>query len=108
MDPDTVHTIMKKFITVLTGIWIVFLVPSMIMVILTIEDYSSFSDASGITKDILYYNILTYPFILIVSIVLSWTFFKHKKYWTAVGCSLIPMASVFIELIAADIALAFT
>lgn len=105
MDTDALHGLMKKIILVLTVIWGIFLLPSFMLVIFASEGLVGFPTQSVAAQHVLYYNIVAFPFVLLISIGLSWLCLKYKKYWPAIAFALLPLLTFLVEIIAADIAL---
>lgn len=105
MDTDALHEVMASFIKILTLIWIVFLFPSFLLIKLALGAHLEFLHDGALLEQILYYNMMFFPFVLLVSIGFSWLFLKHKQYWLSIGFSLLPLLTFFIELVAADISL---
>ena len=95
----------KKLITVLTLFWAVYLIPTSIMIILSLRGESVLATVAGPGSRLLYWTVMTYPLVLLVSILGSWVSYHHKKLILAKVFALLPLVSIFLELIAADLLL---
>ncbi len=105
MNPEKFHKIMKKIVILFSVIWGIFLFPSILIMSFLLTNTLEFANQNEAVRQVLYYSLMSYPFILIISISLSWFFIWKKRYWAAIIISLIPLLNLFIELIAVDIAL---
>ncbi|MCA9477564.1 MAG: hypothetical protein KC535_00265 [Nanoarchaeota archaeon] len=108
MDERTLEKISHQIVFILTGIWGIFLIPIVIMIIFLTQEVSTLPTDNILVANILYYNLLTYPFVLTISSAASWFSLKNKKYRMAIILSLIPFLNILLEFIAADIALFFS
>ncbi len=108
MEKDALHNVMRKIIIVLTISWAVFFFPSILLVVFASEGLVGFPTKNLIAQQVLYYNLMAFPFILLISIGLSWLFLKQKQYWPAIASALFPLLTFLVEIIAADIALLFS
>lgn len=108
MDEKTLDKISHQIVFVLTTIWGVFFIPICIMIILISQGVSSLPTNNVAIANILYYNLLSFPVMLLISGMFSWAALKQQKYRLAIALSLLPLLNILIEFIAADLALYFS
>jgi hypothetical protein len=75
------------------------------MLVLALQGDTVVLDGSGPGQRLLYWTIVSYPFVLGFSIAASWLSYKHKQWLLAKIFALLPLVSIFLELIAADLLL---
>lgn len=97
--------LLEKLVVIFTGVWGAFLIPSAGLIVFATQGMLNIPTHNAPLNSILYYNILFFPLLLMLSIALSWTFLKYNKYWLTFISMMLPFISIFVEIIVADIAL---
>lgn len=108
MDEKTLNKLSHQIVFVLTGIWSIFLIPIIIMIILFTQGHANLPTDNPAIANILYYNLIAFPAFLVISGASSWLCLKNKKYRLAIILSLLPFLNILVEFIAADLALFFS
>ena len=85
--------------------WSILIIPLLIMIFLVLTGHGNILSHDEASWRVLYYNLLFAPVLIIVSCLLSWLMLKREKFVSALAFASLPLLILFVELIAADIAL---
>lgn len=90
-----------KFAAIFSNVCFLAILPFAIRFVLFYELFSELTKWLGDVPEIriLYYIIMTFPFVIIVSNLVSWVYFYRKNYRLAFFISLLPLISAALFFI---------
>lgn len=97
--------LIEKIVKFAIVFWCILIIPLIIMIVLVLTGHGNVLSHDEASFQILYYNLLFSPVLIIVSCVVSWLLLKRKRFASALLFAALPLAILFVEFVAADIAL---
>ena len=97
--------LLRQILYSLLSIWAILLPPSILLAMLTVIGMTNLSGIDPIAYQILYVNSILFPLMICVSLVGNFFSIRASKYFEAFVFAALPFINIFIELVAADLAL---